>query len=99
MAAYGLSFLPFNDLAAQALPEVVEQKIPARCATTFGCFGSDPADPPDPDASEHPFVVDASPERASPTDEEGERMQQDHSDPPDRSAPGTSPLATSRVEK
>jgi len=32
-------------------------------------FGSDPVDPPDPDASEHPFVVDASPERAGPTDE------------------------------
>src|SRR6478672_3408673 len=34
-------------------------------------FGSDRADPPDPEASETPFVVDASPERAGPTDEGG----------------------------
>jgi len=61
----------FNDLGTQELPEAVEQKIPARCATTVGYFGGDPADPPDPDASETPFVIDAGPERAGPTDEGG----------------------------
>jgi hypothetical protein len=33
--------------------------------------GSDPADPSDPEASEHPFVVDASPEKAGLTGERG----------------------------
>src|SRR5262245_62037100 len=50
-------------------PDVVPQRIPARCATTFECPHSDPADPLDPEASEHPFVVDASPETAGSTDE------------------------------
>jgi len=36
-----------------------------------GRFGSDPADPPDPDASETPFVVDVGPEVTGPTDERG----------------------------
>ena len=57
--------------------------------------GSDPADPSDPEASEHPYVVDASPEKAGLTGEKGKRMHQDDSDPPDRSAAMTPPLATS----
>jgi hypothetical protein len=39
--------------------------------------GGDPADPPDPDASAHPFVEAAGPERAGLTDERGQRMHQD----------------------
>ena len=60
-----------SGLGKRLRPEAVEQKIPARCAATSGRVASAPADPPDPDASEHPFVVDAGPERAGPTDEGG----------------------------
>jgi len=55
-----------------ARPEAVEQKIPARCATTLGSFGRDADDPPDRDASEHPIVVDGSP--AKPAHRRGVRM-------------------------
>jgi len=58
----------------QELPEAVEQEDPGSLRYPFGCLGSDPADPPDPDASEHPFVVDVRPERAGPTDERGKRI-------------------------
>src|SRR6476659_6538660 len=96
MAAYGLSFLCSTTSGRRNRPRPLNKTSWLVALPRKTCFGSDPADPPDPDASEPPFVVDAGRDRTGPTDEGRERMQQDHSDPPDRSSALRSPLPTSR---
>jgi len=59
--------------------------------------GIDPADPWHPEASEHPFVVDASHERAGPTDE-GVFGCGGSLDASDRSSDVTSPLSRAGSE-
>src|SRR6476620_8327914 len=71
MAAYGLSCF-FGERPRKRLrPEAVEQRSWLVALPSWNDSGSDPADPPDPEASEHPFVVDVGPVRAGTTDEKG----------------------------